>query len=331
MLIGHARYFTTFGRNPFALIAPYVVAAAWFFLFPEYNALGTSLAIMILFALSVEIALGYGGINTLGQATMFGAGAFGAGMAAVYLGVSDPFAMLAFAAAAGAVAAFITGIFVLRGGELTVLAASIVVAAIFYELTNAFSDVTGGFDGLRGVHVTSVFGVFEFDLWGNTAFVLAVGIVLAAHLATLGLVASPFGVMMRGLRANPQRMAAIGAPVRARLLAVYVIAGTLAGLAGGLQTVTTEYVTNEVFAFYVSATVVVVMIIGGFGRIYGAFLGAAIYLLFQDYFARIAPEYWFFWLGLLLVGIVTLAPRGLIGLFGFRIGSRGGGSERHDD
>jgi len=297
-----------------AFVLPYLVAAAWFWLLPTHHALGTSLAIMVLFALSVEVVLGFGGINTLGQAVVFGGGAYAAGLAAIHLGFTDPFAMLAAGAAGGAAIALLTGALVLRGGELTVLAMTLVAAAIFYELTNTFSSITGGFDGLRGIRVQPVFGLFRFDLWQSTAFVFCTGVVLVCHLLVRILVTSPFGVMMRGLRANPGRMAAFGAPVMARLLLVYTVGGALGGLAGALQTITTRYVSGEVFAFHVSATVVVVMILGGFGRIYGAFMGAAAYVVFQDYFAKLAPQYWFFWLGLLLVVVVIAAPGGLVGL-----------------
>lgn len=310
----HHKYFSNVGESWIGLIIPYGIAAIWFFVFPEYNALGTTLAIMILFALSVEIVLGFGGINTLGQAVMFGAGAYFAGFASAYFGISDPILMLLAGALGGAAAALITGTFVLRGGELTVLAMTIVAAAIFYELSNTFSDLTGGFDGLQGITVAPIFGVFEFDLWSNTAFVMAMVVVFIAHIITLMIVTSPFGVMMRGIRSNPARMTAIGVPVHKRHILIYLLGGAIAGLAGGLQTVTTSFVTNEVFAFYISATVVVVMIIGGFGYVYGAFAGAAFYVIFQDYVSKIAPEYWFFWLGLFLVVIVTLAPKGLIGL-----------------
>src|SRR5262249_1806784 len=163
-----------------------------------------------------------------------------------------------------------------------------------YELTNTFSSWTGGFDGLRGIVVDPVFQRFDFDLWGRTAFLLSIACVLFAHTITAAIATSPFGVMLRGLRENPKRMSAIGVPVRWRLVLAYSASGMLAGLAGALQTVTNAYVTNEVFAFYLSATVVVVMTLGGLGRLYGAFAGAITYVVLQDYLAKIAPEYWLF-------------------------------------
>src|SRR5262249_24820560 len=220
-----------------------------------FSVLGTTVAITIVFAFSIEIVLGFGGINTLGQSVMFGCGAYGAGLVALHWGLGDPFAMLSAGLACGGTAAFVTGLVVLRGGELTVLAMTIVTAGIFYELANTFSSWTGGFDGLRGIVVDPVFQRFDFDLWGRTAFLLSIACVLFAHSITAAIATSPFGVMLRGLRENPKRMSAIGVPVRWRLVLAYSASGMLAGLAGALQTVTNAYVTNEVFAFYLSATV----------------------------------------------------------------------------
>lgn len=307
-------FFTAVGGGWVRFLVPYVIAIVWILAFPEYNALGVTLSIMIIFSLSVELALGFGGINTLGQAAMFGAGAYAVGMSSVYLGIGDPLVLLVLAILAGMAMAAITGVFVLRGQELTVLAMSIVAGAICFELTNTFSSVTGGFDGLRGIRIHPLLGRFEFDLWGTTAFALSIGVALVAHVTVLVVTHSTFGVMMRGIKDNPDRMAALGAPLLGRRLMIFMIGGALAGLAGGLQTVTNEYVTNEAFGFYLSATVVVVMIIGGMARIYGAFVGAAAYLLLQDILSKNAPEYWFFWLGLILVLIVWFTPEGVIGL-----------------
>ncbi len=305
--------FTSVGAGWLPFVMPYAAAVLSFLIFPEYNALATALVIMIVFALSVEVVLGFGGINTLGQSVMFGTGAYLAGFAALYGDWHDPFAMLLVGAVGGAAAGLVTGRVVLRGSELTVLAMTIVTAGIGYELTNTFSRWTGGFDGLRGVVVNPIFGIFAFDLWGNTGFWLSISVLLVAHVSVLLFALSPIGVTARGIKSNSKRMEAIGVPVRRRLLLIYAFGGSIAGLAGALQTVNTSSVTSEAMSFYASATVVVVMVLGGFGRIYGAFLGSAVYVLLQDYLAKIAPEYWLFWLGIILVTVVWLAPHGIMG------------------
>lgn len=296
------------------LVPVYLAAVAFYLLMGNQLHLGMAVVNMIILALSIDFILGFAGINSLGQAALSGSGAYMAGFLPVYFGWAEPITGLVIAGLVGAGMAYLTGIIALRGGELTVLAMTIVIAAILYELANTFQSVTGGFDGLRGIDMDPVLGAFKFDLWGRTGFVYSVCVLFVVHLLLRVIVTSPFGVMMRGLRENPVRMRALGTPVFHRLLAVYAIGGFVAGIAGGLQTQTSEFVSMEVFAFHISATALTVVIIGGLGRLYGAFLGAVIYVVFQDVFAKLAPQYWYFWLGLLFVLVALFAHGGLISL-----------------
>ncbi|MEC7259857.1 MAG: branched-chain amino acid ABC transporter permease [Pseudomonadota bacterium] len=295
---------------PFLVV--YAAAAAWYLLLPGQLHLGTAVLIMIALALSIDLVLGFGGINTLGQAALYGAGAYGAGFFCVYAGVSEPISGVFIGALAGAGVALVTGLIVLRGDHLTVLALSIVVAGVLHELANSFQSLTGGFDGLRGIDMAPLLGLFKFDLWGRTGFIYSAIVLFVMHFFMWRLVASPFGVMMRGIRENPARMDAIGVPVFARRLAIYGIGGAMAGIAGALQTQTSEFVSMEVLSFQLSATALTVVIMGGLGRIYGAFVGAIIYLIFQDYMAKLAPQYWYFWLGLLFLVVAIFMRRGIV-------------------
>lgn len=302
-------------EGPIWLMIPvYLAAIAFYLLMGKQLHLGMAVVNMIILALSIDFILGFAGINSLGQAALSGAGAYMAGFLPVYFGWAEPITGLLIAGFVGAAMAYLTGIIALRGGELTVLAMTIVVAAILYKLANTFQGVTGGFDGLRGIDMDALFGIYKFDLWGRTGFVYSVCVLFIVHLALRVIVTSPFGVMMRGLRENPVRMRALGTPVFQRLLAIYAIGGFVAGIAGGLQTQTSEFVSMEVFAFHVSATALTVVIIGGLGRLYGAFIGAVIYVVFQDVFAKLAPQYWYFWLGLLLVVVALFAHGGMVSL-----------------
>ncbi|WP_018701270.1 branched-chain amino acid ABC transporter permease [Amorphus coralli] len=302
-------------EGPLWLLVPiYLAAVAYFYLMGNQLHLGMAVVNMIILALSIDFILGFAGINSLGQAALSGAGAYMAGFLPVYFGWAEPITGLLVAGLVGAVMAYVTGIIALRGGELTVLAMTIIVAAILYEFANSYQDITGGFDGLRGIDIDRVFGLFKFDLWGRTGFVYSVCVLFVVHIALRVIVNSPFGVMMRGLRENPVRMRALGTPVFHRLLIIYAIGGFVAGIAGGLQTQTHEFVSMEVFAFHVSATALTVVIIGGLGRLYGAFIGAVIYVVFQDVFAKMAPQYWYFWLGLLLVLVALFAHGGVVSL-----------------
>ncbi len=310
-MIGHA----VFSRDEgplWAFVPVYLAVAVWYVLFPNQLHLGTAVMIMIVLALSIDLVLGFGGINTLGQAALYGAGAYAAGFLCVYAGITEPISGLVVGAAAGIVIAVLTGFLILRGNDLTTLALSIVVAGVMLELSNTFQGVTGGFDGLRGIDMAPLFGLFNFDLWGRTGFLYAAAVMLAMHALVWRIVSSPFGIAMRGIRENPQRMETIGTPVMARRLAIYALGGAIAGIAGAVQTQTSEFVSMEVLSFHLSATALTVVIMGGLGRIYGAFIGALIYVLFQDYMAKAAPQYWFFWLGLLLV-VVAIFMRGGIG------------------
>jgi branched-chain amino acid transport system permease protein len=125
-------------------------------------------------------------------------------------------------------------------------------------------------------------------------------------LAARRLMASPFGLSLLAIRGNPLRARAVGIPVEARLVAIYTIAAFYAGIAGGLLAQTTAFVSLDVFSFDRSADLLLVLIIGGAGYLYGGLIGAILFKLMQDYLAMLTPQYWPFWIGLLLVGIVLV-------------------------
>ena len=129
------------------------------------------------------------------------------------------------------------------------------------------------------------------------------------------IVYSPFGQSLTGVRENVRRMHAIGSPVHLRLVTVYTIAAAIAGVAGALFTQTNAYVTLTVFEFENSAKVMVMLILGGTGRLYGAFIGATVYMVLEDHLSKLSPTFWLFGIGLMLVLAVLFARRGLLGLF----------------
>lgn len=295
-----------------AFVPLYAIAAVWYFLFPDQLHLGVSVLVMIGLVLSIDLILGFGGIQTLGQAALFGTGAYAAGLVNVYFGWTAPIPGLAIGALAGAVVAFLSSFIILRGNDLTTLTTTILIAGILHQLSNTFHDITGGSDGLLGIEMAPVFGVFEFDFWGHTSFIYASAVLFLISLLLWRLTSSPFGVMMRGIRDNPERMHAIGTPVFARRIHIYTIGGAVAGIAGALQTETLQFVSMHALSFELSATALTVAIIGGFGRLHGAFIGALIYMLFQDYVSGITPKYWPFWLGLLLVLAAIFMRHGIV-------------------
>ena len=293
---------------------PWVAALAAYFLLPEYLALGARILVYILFALSLDLILGYAGIVTLGHSAFFGLGAYVAGILGAQAGVSDPFLQLVAAAAAAALLGVATGAVILRTRALTLLMLTLAITSVVLEIANKASWLTGGADGLSGVVVAPVLGLFKFDLFGRTAFLYCLAVLFVAWWAVRRIVYSPFGAMLTGIRENAARMHAIGAPVYARLLLVYTISAALAGVAGALLTQVNQFVGLNVLGFEPSGELLVMLILGGVGRLYGAFIGPLVYLVLQELLAKQFPEYWYFGIGLLLVVVVLFARGGILGL-----------------
>ena len=284
---------------------PWLAAAAAFFLFPDYLALGSQILINILFALSLDLILGYAGIVTLGHAAFFGVGAYTAGLLAAH-GWGEPLSGLVLAALVSGLLGLVSGAIILRTRALTLLMLTLVIAVMLQEAANKAGSVTGGADGLQGMNVAPVLDLFRFDLYGRVAYLYSLAVLFLAWLAARRLVHSPFGRSLTGIRENEARMHAIGSPVFRRRLTIYVIAAALAGIAGALLAQTTQFVALEVLSFERSGAVLIMLILGGVGRLYGAFIGVPLYMILQDRFAQADPVYWNFWIGLLLIIVVML-------------------------
>ena len=282
------------------------------FAFPENLSLLTQIAIMALFALSLDLILGYAGIVSLGHAAYFGLGAYAAGLLGRY-GFGDPLLGLAAAAALAAAAGFITSFLVLRGSDLTRLMVTLGVAQMLYEAANKLTDLTGGVDGLQGVEIKPLLGLFAFDMYGRTGYVYCLCVLFLLFWIVRHLVHSPFGLELRGIRQNALRMPALGVPVNRRLVAAYTIGATYAGMAGALLTQTTQFVSIDVFSFPRSAELLLILVLGGTGSLYGALLGTIVFMVAHYLLADLNPQYWQFWLGLLLVLVVLFAREGIMG------------------
>jgi branched-chain amino acid transport system permease protein len=293
---------------------PWLAAIAAYFAFPGYRPLAAQIFATILFALSADLVLGYAGIVTLGQAAFFGAGGYTAGLLAVH-GWGEPVIGLCAAALTAALAGLLSGLVILRSTGLALLMQTLVVAAMLGEAANKASFVTGGDDGLQGMQVAPVLGRFPFDLFGRTAFCYCLVVLLLCWLFVRRVVHSPFGRSLVGIRENVARMHAIGAPVFRRRLVAYTISAALAGVSGALVAQTTAFVGLDSLSLERSGTVLIMLIIGGVGRLYGAFIGVPLYMIAQDRFSAVEPVYWYFWIGLLMVGVVLFARGGILGLF----------------
>jgi branched-chain amino acid transport system permease protein len=284
-------------------IAFWLIALASVFLLPSKHLILTEIAILALFALSLDLILGYAGIVSLGHAAFFGFGAYVAGLLAKYGIVKEPVLAMLVSGLAAAVVGFVTSFLVLRGSDLTRLMVTLGVALVLREIANRL-DITGGADGLQGVVMEPVLGHFAFDIFGKTAYGYSLVTLFILFVLARRIVNSPFGLSLRSVHDNPLRASAIGIHVNGRLVAIYTVAAGYAGIAGALLTQSTQFASLSVLDFERSADVMLMVIIGGTGYLYGGLIGAILFKLVQDYLANVTPQYWQFWLGLALVMMI---------------------------
>jgi len=283
-----------------------------YFAFPDDLALLSQIVITALFAVSLDLILGYAGIISLGHAAFFGIGAYAAGLLAQH-GWGDPISGLLVAGLIAALAGFITSFLVLRGADLTRLMVTLGVASMLYVAANKLTSVTGGLDGLQGVEVKPLLGLFAFDLYGKTAYIYCLVVLFGLFWIARRIVHSPFGLSLQGIRQNVLRMPALGIPVNARLVAVYTLGAAYAGVAGALLTQTTQFVSIDVLSFSRSAELLLILVLGGTGSLYGALLGAIVFMVAHQLLSGVNPQYWQFWLGLVLIVVVLFARDGIMG------------------
>ena len=287
-------------------IAFWLIALACAFVFPSRYLIMTDILRLALFAMSLDLILGYAGIVSLGHAAFFGVGAYCAGLLALHGIITEPVLALIVAGLAAMVLGFLTSFLVIRGVDLTRLMVTLGIALLLEALAERYSNITGGTDGLQGIEMQPIFGIFGFDMFGKTGFFYSLIVLFLMFLLARRIVHSPFGLSLRAIRNNPLRAAAIGIPVNRRLVAIYTVAAFYAGIAGALFTQTTALASLDVFAFEKSADLMLVLVIGGTGYLYGGLIGAVVFRMLQELFSTLTPQYWLFWIGLVLVAIVMV-------------------------
>jgi len=295
----------------------WAIAVASLFVFPDRLFLINEIAIFGLFALSLDLILGYAGIVSLGHAAFFGFGAYVAGLLAAN-GFTDPLAGLLIAGVATGGLGLATSPLILRGSDLTRLMITLGVASILGEIANRASDFTGGANGLSGIAMAPIFGLFSFDLRGHTASIYSLVVLFVLFLLARRLVTSTFGLSLRAIRVNRLRAGAIGVPTHVRLIAIYTIAAIYAGIAGALLAQTTQFVSLDVLAFHRSADVLLALVLGGIGYLYGGLIGAIVFRVMQDVLSSLTPQYWEFWIGFVLVAVVLVGRERINGFWRFR-------------
>jgi branched-chain amino acid transport system permease protein len=283
----------------------WVLAFAVPVLLPSYALIVNEIAIVALFAVSLDLVLGFAGIVSLGHAAFFGLGAYTAALFCKHVS-PDPHIGLLVSMAAAAVLGLAASFTVLRGTDLTRLMVTLGVALILLELANKLDWLTGGVDGIQGLMFSPLLGKFEFDLAGRTASYYSLVILVVLFFVARRIVNSPFGATLKAIRDNRLRAMAIGIPVQARLVSVYTVAAAMAGAAGALFTQTSGFSSLDVFEFHRSADLMLMLVVGGTGWLYGGVAGAVVFKLLQDALSVVTPQYWTFWLGLFLVVLVLV-------------------------
>jgi branched-chain amino acid transport system permease protein len=294
---------------------PWILALAFFFAYPQHLGFGTDLLVWILFAISLDLALGYAGIITLGHAAFFGAGAYTVGMLAYHGIWNEPITSLILGAMVAAAIGLASGLVLLRTTGLTLLMLTLCTMALLEEAANLGHDWTGGFDGLPSIVIPPLLGLFEFNpLYPRTQYLYVLGVLFICFVLVRTLVYSPFGQSLTGIRENTLRMHAVGAPVRARLILCYTISAAIAGVAGGIWAQANAYVNLTTLGLDRAATVLIILVLGGYGRLYGAFIGAVAYVALSHFLSKYFPTAWQLGLGLLLVAIALFARGGILGI-----------------
>ena len=283
-----------------------------FYLTPDYLQLASQIAITALFALSLDLSLGDGGLVSRGHAAVFGLGAYAAGLFSKHVW-GEPLSGLLLAAVIAGVFGYFLSFIIATFRGLALIMITMGIGQLMLEAANSAGKITGGADGLQGVKTWPLFNAIRFDLYGNTAYGYALAALFICFLVARRITNSPFGLSLQGIRENSTRMLAIGAPNNAHVRKIFTIAAVMAGIAGALLTQTTETVSLETLSFQRSADLLVVLILGGVGRLYGGIVGAVIYMVARDHFSGVNPQYWYFWIGMLLIAVVVFLPNGLLG------------------
>nr|CAD6618670.1 branched-chain amino acid ABC transporter permease [Rhizobium sp. Khangiran2] len=303
-------------RIRFYEVVVWLAAVIAIFVLPSKMLILTEIAILALFAVSLDLVLGFAGIVSLGHTAFFGVGAYVAGLVARHY-YAEPVVGLVVAGLASGLLGYATSFLILRGSDLTRLMTTLGIALMLAEAANQLGWLTGGADGLSGFSLGPILGMFEFDLWGRNGYIYCLVVLFVSTMIARRIAFSPFGLSLKAIKANPVRAAMVGVPARRRIILVYTIAAIMAGFAGALLTQTTSFVSPDVLAFHRSADVLLVLVIGGTGYLYGGIFGAIAFTLLRDWLSVVTPQYWMFWIGLLLIILVLVGRHRLSNWVGF--------------
>jgi len=282
-----------------------------------YLQLFGKIMIMAIFAMSLDLLVGFTGLVSLGHAAFFGIGAYALFLMSPEYGSASLWLSLPVSLGAAAAAALVIGFLVLRSsGVYFIMATLAFTQMFFYYVTGAKS--LGGSDGayIYGKPDAAIAGLVPFDLADATQFYYFVLVLMVAtYLLLRVLLDAPFGHVIRGIKANEHRMRSLGFPTFRFKLASFIIAGALAGLAGYLDAAQFGTVNPDLFGWRQSGLVLMMVILGGMGTLYGPLLGAFALVLLQDYLADLT-KHWLLPMGLFIILAVLVLPGGIGGALG---------------
>lgn len=297
-----------------AIWAVLVLAPLWMPLLGGYTALGTRVLVLGLAAMSVNFLLGFTGVLSFGHAAWFGLGAYGCGLILKFVALSTPLALLAGTLLGGVMGAALGALIVRRRGVYFAMV-TIAFGQVFYYIAFQWSSLTGGDDGLRPFYRQPLqLGIATVDILSNgTAFYYFVLICFAAAVALMGFILrAPFGRTMIAIRENERRARFLGIPVERHIWIAFTLSCLFMAFAGSLYALLNNFADPRGLHYSQSGDFVMMAVMGGMRSFWGPLLGAAVFVVLQDYVSSVTIN-WQIYIGFLFVAVVLFFPRGLLG------------------
>ncbi|MFL5257190.1 MAG: branched-chain amino acid ABC transporter permease [Rhodopila sp.] len=287
----------------------------WLPLLGGYNALAGRVLVMGLAAMSFNLLLGFTGVMSFGHAAYFGLGAYGAGLTLKYLAASPPLAML-LGVLLGGLAGTLFGLLIVRRRGVYFAMVTVAFGQIAFYIAYSWNSLTGGYDGLRGFARAPIsLGFTTIDIANNdVAFYYFLLVVFGIAVALQGLLlASPFGRTLLAIRENERRARFLGIPIERHIWLSFSISCAFTALAGALYALLNNFADPMGLHYTLSGEIVIMAVMGGMRAFWGPLVGAALFVVLQDYISSMTVN-WMSFVGLIFVLVVLFFPRGLLGM-----------------
>ncbi len=292
-----------------------LAAPVWMPWIGGYTALASRVLVLGLAAMSFNILLGFTGVMSFGHAAYFGLGAYGAGLTLKFLAASTPLALL-LGTLLGGVAGALFGLFIVRRRGVYFAMVTVAFGQVAFYIAYSWNDFTGGYDGLRGFARAPLhLGPVTLDIASSgTLFYFFLLFVFAVATALQGLLlASPFGRTLLAIRENERRARFLGIPIERHIWLSFSISCFFTALAGSLYALLNNFADPMGLHYSLSGEIVIMTVMGGMRSFWGPLLGAAVFVILQDYISSMTVN-WMSFIGLIFVLVVLFFPRGLLGM-----------------